>query len=60
MRLRDGQMGQGLRTRPGRRAPSRGGPGRGVIEEAPAAKVARVSEVPEAGRRGEAERRGGE
>jgi hypothetical protein len=27
----------GLRTRPEHRAPSRGGPGRGVVEEAPAA-----------------------
>jgi hypothetical protein len=41
MRLRDGEMGLGLRTRPGHRAPSRGGPGRGVIEEAPGAEAAR-------------------
>jgi hypothetical protein len=47
MRLWDGEMGLGLQTRPGRRAPSRGGPGRGVIEEAPAAEAARVSEAAE-------------
>jgi hypothetical protein len=60
MGLRDGEMGLGLRTRPGRRAPSRGGPGRGVVRRrgadpagAPAAEEARVSKAAE-------ERRGGE
>jgi hypothetical protein len=47
MRLRNGKMGLGLRTRSGHRAPSRGGPGRGVVEEAPAAEEARVSEAAE-------------
>jgi hypothetical protein len=60
MRLRDGEMGLGLWTRPGRRAPSRGGPGWGVVEEAPATEAARVSEAAESDRRREAERRGGE
>jgi hypothetical protein len=60
MRLRDGEMGLGLRTRSGRHAPSMGGPGRGVVKEAPAAEAARVSEAAEAERRREAERRGGE
>jgi hypothetical protein len=55
MWLRDGEMGLGLRTRPGRRVPSRGRPGRGVVEEAPAAEEARVSEAAEE-RRGREER----
>jgi hypothetical protein len=33
-----------VRTWPGRRAPSRGGPGRGIVEEAPTTVAARVSD----------------
>jgi hypothetical protein len=47
MRLRDEEMELGLRTRPGRRALLWGGPGRGVVEEAPAAEAATVSEAAE-------------